>query len=72
MLLRCERALKKSPDTTSQKDEAEGRAPFGHGLPDRIRTCGLKSRSLALYPAGLRVDDGISQRSLLYHKKREK
>ena len=26
------------------------------GLPDRIRTCGLKSRSLALYPAGLRVD----------------
>ncbi len=29
------------------------------GLPDRIRTCGLESRSLALYPAGLRVDDGI-------------
>ena len=26
------------------------------GLPDRIRTCGLESRSLALYPAGLRVD----------------
>ena len=31
-------------------------ALFVFGLPDRIRTCGLKSRSLALYPAGLRVD----------------
>ena len=26
------------------------------GLPDRIRTYGLQSRSLSLYPAGLRVD----------------
>ena len=32
------------------------------GLPDRIRTCGLKSRSLALYPAGLRV--GMSRISV--------
>ena len=36
-----------------------GRRLFG--LPDRIRTCGLKSRSLALYPAGLRVDIGTSR-----------
>ena len=28
---------------------------FLFGLPDRIRTCGLQSRSLSLYPAGLRV-----------------
>ncbi len=34
------------------------------GLPDRIRTCGLESRSLALYPAGLRVEtvENISDR----------
>ncbi len=34
------------------------------GLPDRIRTCGLESRSLALYPAGLRVEtvEDISDR----------
>ena len=34
---------------------------FFSGLPDRIRTCGLKSRSLALYPAGLRVGIGTSR-----------
>ena len=32
-----------------------GCAPF-FGLPDRIRTCDLQSRSLTRYPAGLRVD----------------
>ena len=29
---------------------------FLFGLPDRIRTCDLKSRSLARYPAVPRVD----------------
>ena len=32
-------------------------SPFCVGLPDRIRTCDLKSRSLARYPAEPRADD---------------
>ena len=50
---------------TEQKKQARRfrlRACF-FGLPDRIRTYGLQSRSLSLYPAGLRVDIQAS----LYH-----
>ncbi len=39
----------------SKKGHHEG-APFCFGLPDRIRTYDLKSRSLARYPAVPRVD----------------
>ena len=38
------------------------------GVPDRIRTCGLKSRSLALYPAGLRAHKNKSGYSSSYEK----
>ena len=53
--------MRSHQDTFSRSgQEKEDRTHKGcgvlFGLPDTIRTCGLKSRSLALYPAGLRAD----------------
>ena len=39
---------------------------FLHGLPDRIRTCDLQSRSLTRYPAEPRADVSGKNKSLIF------
>ena len=51
-------------DRTKKQAQRQNLWACFFGLPDRIRTYGLQSRSLSLYPAGLRVD--IAHR-VLYH-----
>ena len=54
------------------KQEVSVRIPLVYfGLPDRIRTCDLKSRSLARYPAVPRADT-IFTTLLLYQKMLDK